>query len=129
MNRLSLLINVLNHITTIYTLSEAVNYYTNKAINIFTSDFKEVKKEIDNFSMDNIAEVYVANFSNLNNYDYYNQGDFVNHYGHVVKYLSKIGAKQAIDDFPAIVAPVIQDREEKAKQQQELQDNNARYLY
>lgn len=127
-NKLSILIDVLQRITTIYTLSGTVNYLTNKAINIFTKSFKDLKQEISVFSIDqNMAEVCVSNFSDLSNYEYYRPGDFNQHYESILAYLSKIGAEQALKDFPILVAPIIETREKDVMKNNDL-NNDIHYM-
>lgn len=127
-NKLSILIDVLERITIIYTVSETVNYLTNKAINLFTKSFIDLKREISDFSFNkNMAEVCVSNFSDLNNYEYYRQGDFNRHYESILTFLSKIGADQAVQDLPALVVPVIENREEQLMKNNDL-DDNIRYM-
>ena len=122
-NKLSILIDVLERIVIIYTLSETVNYYANRAINIFTKSFIDLKREISDFTVNkNLAEICVSNFPDLNNYEYYQQGDFNKHYESILAYLSNIGAESAIQDFPILVAPVIENREEKLMHNNDYND-------
>ena len=123
-NKLSILINVLERITIAYTLSETVNYLTNKAFNVFTKSFTDLEKEISVFSINqNLADVCVSNFSDLNNYEYYQPGDFKHHYESMLAYLSRIGAAQAAQDLPILVAPVIEKREENIMKNNDLDDD------
>lgn len=128
-NKLNILIDVLERIVIIYTISETVNYYANKSINIFTKSFIDLKREISNFSInENFAEICVSNFSDFNNYEYYQPGDFNRHYESILAYLAEIGAESAIQDFPIIVAPVVKKREEELMKNNDF-NNGIHYMF